>query len=469
MADLNVPNRTFYNGDNLDFLRALNSESVNLIATDPPFNKNVDAFVGKRGASFKDRWRWVEDVHEEWVDQIKDNWPAVSHAIEFARTTQGDDDMAAFMAWLSIRLIEMHRVLAPNGSIYLHLDHTAHAYVKVLMDAIFGPRNFRNEIVWCYSGGGQPAKDFPRKHDIILRYTKSGDYVFNRDDVRVPYDSDYAATVFAGADTRAPGKTYTPDPRGKVVEDWWRNIPRPYGKEIAGYPTQKPLALYERIIKASSNEGDVVLDPFAGCATTPIAAWGLKRQWIGADISPQGLELLKERGRQLGLDADDQTVNELRCTRHQEVRQHETSECNGLPERTDEDDTLPTPTLRLRIQRPREAWERLTHSQIRGHLTEAQAVVGMVVCAGCGRGLESAFMELDHIQPKSESGVDNITNRIMLCKPCNGYKSDRLTLRGLRDRNKKEKWMHDESAARIAQSRAKDKAEAVRQEMTQGG
>ena len=465
MAELNVPNRTFYNGDNLDFLRALNSESVNLIATDPPFNKNVDAFVGKRGASFKDRWRWVEDVHEEWVDQIKDNWPAVSHAIDFARATQGDDDMAAFMAWLSIRLIEMHRVLAQNGSIYLHLDHTAHAYVKVLMDAIFGPRNFRNEIVWCYSGGGQPAKDFPRKHDIILRYTKSGDYVFNRDDVRVPYDSDYAATVFAGADTRAPGKTYTPDPRGKVVEDWWRNIPRPYGKEIAGYPTQKPLALYERIIKASSNEDDVVLDPFAGCATTPIAAERLGRHWVGVDISPEALEQVRERMLQTPLGADA-PIHAIACTL---LHNHESGECNGLPERTDEDDTLPTPTLRLRIQRPREPWEKLTHSQIRGHLTEAQTVTGMVVCAGCGRGLESAFMELDHIQPKSESGVDNITNRIMLCKPCNGYKSDRLTLRGLRERNKKDGWMHDESAARIAQSRAKDKAEAVRQEMTQGG
>ena len=259
----------------------------------------------------------------------------------------------------------------------------------------------------------------------------------------------------------------TLDESGKIVEDWWHDL-TPVGRikdERRGYPTQKPLALYERIIKASSNEGDVVLDPFAGCATTPVAAERLRRKWIGADISPEGVKQVKER--MLNPETGDyMPINVLACDID---HSHESGQCNNLPERTDEDDTLPTPTLRLRIQRPREAWEKLTHSQIRGHLTEAQTVAGMVVCAGCGRRLESPFMELDHIQPKSEGGVDNITNRIMLCAPCNGYKSDRLTLRGLRDRNKKEGWMLDQSDAQIAQTKARDKAESVRQQMTHGG
>ena len=287
MGEPNFKNRTLYQGDNLEFLRGINTATIDLIATDPPFNKNKDFHATPdslaAGARFEDRWAWDKDVHEEWVDAIKDNWRPVYEVIDAAKVASGMD-MAAFLCWLGVRLIEMHRVLKPTGSIYLHIDHTAHAWTKTLMDAIFGRKNFRNEIVWCYAGGGQPVNDFPRKHDTILRYTKSKRFTFNRDAVRIPYDSDYAATVFAGSDTRAPGRTYKPDPRGKVVEDWWRNIPRPYGGERTGYPTQKPLELYERIIKASSNEDDVVLDPFCGCATTPVAAERLGRQWVGMDI-----------------------------------------------------------------------------------------------------------------------------------------------------------------------------------------
>lgn len=467
MPTLNVPNRTFYNGDNLDFLRALNNECVNLIATDPPFNKNVDAFVGKSGASFKDRWRWESDVQEEWVDQIEDNWPAVARAISFARQTFGNDDIAAFMAWLSIRLIEMHRVLAPDGSIYLHLDHTAHAYVKVLMDAIFGRDNFRNEIVWGYRTQGVAMRWWPRKHDTLLFYTKGDEWVFHPQMERQIY-----AKPFRHTKTDEQGKHYV----DTYLRDVWdHDETRPVisqSKERRGYPTQKPLALYERIIKASSKDGDVILDPFAGCATTLVAAENLneleedlKRQWIGVDISPEALKQVRERMLQTPLGADV-PINVLSCTLS---HSHESGQCNNLPERTDEDDTLPTPTLRVRIQRPREPWERLTHRQIREYLTGAQTDKGMVVCAGCGRQLESPFMELDHIQPKSEGGADNITNRIMLCKPCNGYKSDHLTLKGLHADNKKNGWMHDESKARIAQSLARDKAETVRQQMTQGG
>ena len=206
--------------------------------------------------------------------------------------------MQSYLCMMAVRLLEMRRVLKPTGSLYLHCDPTASAYLRVLLDAVFGAPNFRNEIVWCYAGGGIPRNDFPRKHDVILRYSKSKRYIFNRDAVRVPYDSDYTATVFAGSDTRSPGRTYRPHKDGKIVEDWWRNISRPYGHERTGYPTQKPLALLERIIAASSNEGDVVLDPFAGCATACVAAEKLDRQWLGIDLSAKAGELVNIRLRE---------------------------------------------------------------------------------------------------------------------------------------------------------------------------
>ena len=151
MARMNFKNRTLYHGDNLEFLRGVNSGAVHLIATDPPFNKNRDFHATPdslaRGARFTDRWRWDEDVHPEWVDQIQDDWPAVWAVIDSTRTSRGSD-MAAFLCWLGVRLLEMRRVLRDDGSVYLHIDHTAHAYVKTLMDAVFGHKNFRNEVVW---------------------------------------------------------------------------------------------------------------------------------------------------------------------------------------------------------------------------------------------------------------------------------------------------------------------------------
>ena len=138
--------------------KGINSGTVNLIATDPPFNKNRDFHATPdslaRGARFVDRWRWDQDVHQEWVDEIQDDYLGVWQAIENGRINHSPS-MAAFLCWLGVRLIQMHRVLADDGSMYLHIDHTAHAYAKSLMDAIFGRRNFRNEIVWCYNVGGK--------------------------------------------------------------------------------------------------------------------------------------------------------------------------------------------------------------------------------------------------------------------------------------------------------------------------
>lgn len=259
----NWQNQTLFHGDNLPFLRGMNSSSVHLIATDPPFNKNRDFHATPDsladGASFQDRWSWERDVHQEWVDQIKDDFPHVMEVINGSRASYGDD-MGAFLCFMGVRMLEMKRVLREDGSIYLHCDPTAGHYLKELMDAVFGRKNFRNEIVWHYTGGGRSKTYFSRKHDTILLYSKGQRYTFNVDEIRVPYKetSGYAKSGI----TAKSGKKYLPNPKGTPIDDVW-DIPiiNPLSKERTGYPTQKPLVLYERIIRASSNKSDIVLDP----------------------------------------------------------------------------------------------------------------------------------------------------------------------------------------------------------------
>ena len=301
MTVCNVENRSVFCSDNLDILRNINSDCIDLIYLDPPFNKKkvFTAPVGSsaEGASFSDVFK-EEDVKEEWIQTIKEDKPEL-YELLISVKKWGDRSNSsynfAYLSYMAVRALEMRRVLKDTGSLYLHCDSTMSHYLKLLMDCIFGEKNFRNEIVWCYSGGGQSIRDFPRKHDIILRYSKSNTYVFNIDSARVPYESTYKETSFVRQDSRAPGKKYKPHEEGKVVQDWWTSLPRPYGRAHLGYPTQKPLKLLERIISASSNEGEIVLDPFCGCATTCIAAEKLGRKWIGIDVSIKAYELIKVR------------------------------------------------------------------------------------------------------------------------------------------------------------------------------
>ncbi len=424
----NFANRTLYHGDNLNFLRGMNSGTINLIATDPPFNKGRDFHATPdsvaRGARFEDRWSWDKDVHPEWVDSIQDDWPKAWMLLDTIKELR--EGMAAFLCYIGVRLMEMHRILADDGTLYLHCDHTAGHYLKLLLDAIFGHENFRNEIVWCYSGGGQPRHDFPRKHDTILRYSKSDTYTFNRDEARIPYDSDYSATVFAGDETRAPGRTYRPDPKGKVVEDWWRNIPRPYGKERIGFPTQKPLALYERIIRTSSNEGDWVLDPFCGCATTPVAAERAERQWVGMDIWDEAHETIIKRLRDEGLAGPNGETDQL-------LSFGQIGYSTVPPIRTD-DGEVAAPMLKTKRRIAEPPGPKLTRQEMVDLLIEENGMV----CAGCDREFDDPlYLQLDHKTPRAEGGINHISNRMLLCGPCNRIKGDRLTLNGLRAENRK--------------------------------
>ena len=194
MADLNFPNRTLYHGDNLPFLRGMNSETVDLVATDPPFNKSKDFHATPdslaKGSRFSDRWSWDKDVHPDWVDSIKDDWPGVWAVIEAARTAHGED-MAAFLCWLGVRVMELHRVLKPTGSLYLHIDHTAHAYAKALLDGVFGARNFRNAIVWRSTSAHSDSSRFGMNTETLLFYTKGDTWIWNP--LYEPYDEKYKA------------------------------------------------------------------------------------------------------------------------------------------------------------------------------------------------------------------------------------------------------------------------------------
>ena len=190
----------------------------------------------------------------------------------------------------------MHRLLKPTGSLYLHCDPTASHYLKVVLDRVFGKGNYRNEIVWAYTGPSCPGmKNFPRKHDVLLRYTKSAKWIFNQP--RIPYQdpNQRPREAFNTGGHFSDDYINMMRERGKPVEDWWRDIPIAKGKERTGYPTQKPLKLLERIIKASSNVGDIVLDPFCGSGTTLVAAKGLGRKYIGIDINEVSLKISEKR------------------------------------------------------------------------------------------------------------------------------------------------------------------------------
>jgi len=307
---------TLYCGDNLHVLREyIPDESVDLIYLDPPFKKNQSynvLFQEKNGTqspvkieTFEDTWHWDLTTEETWTEIVEKspNRKLVNLMVAM-RKFLGTNDMMAYLVMMAIRLQELHRVLKSTGSIYLHCDPTASHYLKLFMDSVFGGRNFQNEIIWHYVSLGHPKSRFSRNHDVILFYTKTRNRIFNQDDVRIPYNAKRLARATKDKNgnlvyVHGPGFSVTKvHPRGKVCDDvWFINIINSMAKERLGYPTQKPEALLERIIKASSNENNIVLDPFCGCGTTIVVAEKLKRKWIGIDITHLAIALMEYRLR----------------------------------------------------------------------------------------------------------------------------------------------------------------------------
>jgi site-specific DNA-methyltransferase (adenine-specific) len=294
---------TLYLGDCLNVLRDnIPDESVDLVYIDPPFNSkrdyNIffdDKEIQTQRIAFEDTWT-LKNI----TDSLAELHTLKTDNVYYLLLTYQKVAPHAFpyLTMMALRILELHRVLKPTGSFYLHCDPTMSHYLKTVCDIIFKPKNFLNEIVWCYRGGGRPNTDFARKHDIILRFSKGDNYIFNADPIRVPYEArDYGKDHDSvWGKHRGDKKVYKPKDQGKIPEDWWEiDQLNSAAKERLGYPTQKPKTLLERIIQASSNEGDTVLDGFCGCGTTVDAAEGLHRNWIGIDISPIAISLIKRR------------------------------------------------------------------------------------------------------------------------------------------------------------------------------
>ena len=263
-------------GDNLRVMNALLSEyegKIDLIYVDPPFftNKGYVARVGRGEDSRKpDEWQLAEGYPDQW------------------------DDLDSYLDMLYPRLALMHRLLAPTGSLFLHLDWHANSYARILLDEIFGYQNYRNEIIWTYHGPSPIRRAFNRKHDMILFYSKTDQYTFNVDDVRIPYNANTVAT-FKSSKKAGFGKVPDLD-RGKVPEDWWYfPVVARLHNERTGYPTQKPESIMERIIRAGSNPGDLVADFFAGAGTIAVVASRLNRKFIISDTQPRALHTSRSR------------------------------------------------------------------------------------------------------------------------------------------------------------------------------
>ncbi|MGB3482082.1 MAG: site-specific DNA-methyltransferase [Mycobacterium sp.] len=283
--------RALYQGDNLTILRRhVADASVDLVYADPPFNSNRDY------ATFVDTWRWTAET-ERACTELVDALPArLAQTVTAFQTLLGPGAAMAYLVTLLPRLIELHRVLKPTGSLYLHCDPTMSHYVKILLDAVFAEDRggFLNEIVWSYRTGGTSKRWFSRKHDTLLLYVKdTAAHTFNPGKEKSYLSHKYG---FKNVEIH---QEPAPDSRHYTLvglrDVWTIDAIRGNQPEALGYPTQKPLTLLERVITASSNPGDVVLDPFCGCGTTLLAADQLDRSWIGIDIGHTAIELTQQR------------------------------------------------------------------------------------------------------------------------------------------------------------------------------
>ena len=440
-ASPNFADKTIWTGDNLDILRGMNSECVDLIYLDPPFNSNQNyaAPVGSKaaGAAFKDTWT-LSDLDVAWMGLIADEQPAVAHVVKTAGLTHGKG-MQSYLTMMAVRLMQMRRVLKPTGSIYLHCDPTASHYLKLLMDAVFGQARFQNHVTWRRTTAHSDSVRYGSNSDHLLFYVKGEQWAWNPQyqdydekykarfrrkdpDGRMWSDYDITAKGLSGGGYdyeykgissywRVPRETmerldvegrlhftsnggirrkrYLDEMEGRAVQALWDDIDaiNSQAKERTGYPTQKPLALLDRIIRASSNEGDMVLDPFCGCATACVAADQLGRRWVGIDISLKAVELVNMRLQQ--------AMGSLFHHGYVTAR-------TDIPRRTDIEAPIP-------------------YRQNKHVLFGQQEGL----CGGCRGDFPFKLYEVDHVVPQSRGGTDHVDNLQLLCSSCNRIKGNR--------------------------------------------
>lgn len=421
---------TLYTGDNIHFLNRMDSESVDLIYLDPPFNskRTWAAPIGSKsaGASFKDMWTW-DDIDEQLLETLIIKHPCLVGFITNIGGIHGKP-MMSYIVYMAMRIIELQRILKSTGTIYLHCDPTASHYLKIVMDKVFGRDNFINEIVWHYrTYQGKVSTYYPKKHDVIFWYAKDKNKR-DKSSFELQYDDEYHGTVDYkrwrkyyndGTNEIKYGKHPETDSRftaylnawikengrepregeiiyrcrGYVVDDVWQiqAIDPKDKKEKTGYPTQKPLELLNRIIKLSTKEGDIVFDPFCGCATTCVSAQLNNRKWIGIDIEAKAADvLLKRLDDSSGLL--DTKTDQWKDFIHTHI----------LPTRSD-----------LPIEKPTQPIKQLLYDEQGGK------------CNACGNEMRIIDFEIDHIIPKSKGGNDTKENYQLLCGYCNKTKGNR--------------------------------------------
>ncbi len=282
-------NGILYYADNLTIMSKMSKRSIQLIYIDPPYGIGRDKEFGMP------KW-YSSEKDYKFCDEL-----GMSILRRIDKRKRSNYGICAYLRFMYERLVLMKELLANDGSIYVHLDYRMVHYMKLMMDEIFGRENFRNEIVWCYRGGGTPEKDFATKHDVILRYSKSSYYVFNLDDVRIKYSEEVLASSISRYDKSYRGNKvyegYRPHPLGKHPEDWWLIQPlMPSDRtERVNFPTQKPEKLIERIVLASSNPGDIIADFFCGSGTLAAVAEKLGRRWVCVDNYKKAVKTIRRR------------------------------------------------------------------------------------------------------------------------------------------------------------------------------
>ena len=387
--------RQIYTSDNLPVLRSMDSETVDLIYLDPPFNSGkqwanpVEADGRQALASFKDTWE-LSDSHPDEEYALGQQYPAVLPLIDSLYAINGSS-WKAYLIYMGVRLAEMRRILKPTGSIYYHCDRVMSHGIKLLMDAIFVGQSgsngkFRNEIVWHYGGTGKPTTQFPAKHEVLLFYAKTkAKNKFNP--IRVPAK-------------KTSGWTGRNDKLCDTVWDINTVHNSPERNDGIQYPTRKPFPLLARVVEASSDKGDLVLDPFCGCATACHAAESLERQWIGIDFGVKTARFIVKR---LQSKSDKQLKASFANIEHIVVKGRK-----NLPTRTDLKRRTDAAVFKPKLYR-----------------LQGEKCAGPCGDNGEGRPLPIDALEFDHIIARSRGGQDVDDNLQLLCRNCNTTKSDR--------------------------------------------